>query len=269
MAILLGTQNWNYRAWIGPFYPPETKPSDLLQWYSRMFSTIEVDSTFYGVPAGPVLKGWKDKVPDDFVFALKLPQEVTHAKRLVGADEVLERFVERVKFLGQSLGPILVQLPPDFLPSKDSRSVVRDFLAKLEPQLRWTIEFRHPGWIDDDTLAMLRDRNVALTLADGRWIKRARILELASHPTATFAYVRWMGLDRRLTDFSRPQSERGEELAEWAAALRALEPQVDTVFGYFNNQFQGHSPYSARELQKLLGQEVVEPAAVRPQAELF
>ncbi len=269
MAILLGTQNWNYRAWIGPFYPPETKTSDLLQWYSRMFSTIEVDSTFYGVPAEAVLKNWKDKVPDDFVFALKLPQEITHSKRLVGGEHVLERFVERVRFLGNSLGPILLQLPPDFLPSTDNRNVVEGFLAQLAPELRWTIEFRHPGWVDEDTLALLRDRNVALTLVDGRWIKRARVLELASQPTAKFAYVRWMGLDRRLTDFSHPQSERDDELAEWAGALRGLEPQVETVFGYFNNQFQGHSPYSARELQRALGQEVIEPMAVRPQSELF
>ena len=269
MGILLGTQNWNYRAWIGPFYPPETRKSDLLQWYSRMFSTIEVDSTFYGVPAEAVLKGWKDKVPDDFVFALKLPQEITHVKRLVGGEEVLERFVDRVKFLGDSLGPILLQLPPDFLPSRDNRTLVEGFLTNLAPELRWAIEFRHRGWVDDATLTLLRDRNVALTLVDGRWIKRTRMLELAAQPTANFAYVRWMGLDRRLTDFSHPQSERDEELGEWATTLQALEPLVETVFGYFNNQFQGHSPYSARELQKLLGQEAVEPVAVRPQTDLF
>ena len=269
MAILLGTQNWNYRAWIGPFYPPNTKNPDLLRWYGRMFSTLEVDSTFYGVPAEAVLKGWKEKVPDDFVFSLKLPQEITHSRRLVGGEEVLARFVDRVEFLGNSLGPILLQLPPDFLPSRDNRGLVQGFLAKLAPKLRWTIEFRHPGWVDEDTLALLRDRNVALTLVDGRWMKRARMLELASQPTANFTYVRWMGLDRRLTDFSHPQLERDEELSEWAEVLQALEPRVETVFGYFNNQFQGHSPHSVREMQKLLGQETVAPTAVRPQAELF
>ena len=94
------------------------------------------------------------------------------------------------------------------------------------------------------------------------------MLELAADPTADFCYVRWMALDRRITDFSRAQLDREEALAAWAEVLKSLPGSVDTVYGYFNNQFQGHSPHSAREMQRLVGQQPVEPTALRTQAKL-
>ena len=94
------------------------------------------------------------------------------------------------------------------------------------------------------------------------------MLELASEPTADFCYVRWMGLDQRITDFSRAQLDREEELAAWAEVFKSLPGSVDTVYGYFNNQFQGHSPHSAREMQRLVGQQPVEPTALGTQAEV-
>ena len=263
-----GTQSWRFRAWVGPFYPPSTKTADMLRPYGRMFSSIEVDSSFYALPAPPILLGWREKVPDDFVFALKVPQQITHNKRLVGVAAELQRFVDRIRELGTALGPVLVQLPPDFLPAVETRSTLDSFLSTLPEDIRWSVEFRHPAWLGNETLSMLRERNVALTLVDGRWVRRARMLELAADPTADFCYVRWMGLDRRITDFSRPQLDREEELAAWAEVFKSLPGSVDTVYGYFNNQFQGHSPHSARRMQRLVGQQPVEPAALRTQAEL-
>ncbi len=90
-----GTQSWNFRAWIGPFYPPDTNTENMLRLYGRMFSTIEVDSSFYGIPAAPVLRSWREKVPGDFLFALKVPQQITHTKRLAGRDNTLDESVER------------------------------------------------------------------------------------------------------------------------------------------------------------------------------
>lgn len=267
--ILFGTQSWQFRAWVGPFYPPNTPAADMLRWYGRMFASIEVDSSFYAVPAAPVLRDWRDKVPRDFVFALKVPQQITHAKRLADAGDELQHFVDRIQVLEEMLGPVLVQLPPDFLPSLDNRTRLDLFLDSLPEDVRWAVEFRHPGWLEDETMAALQGRNVALTLADGRWVRRSRMLELAATPTADFCYVRWMGTDRQITDFSRPQLDRDAELTAWAKALSALPKKVKTVYGYFNNHFQGHSPHSVREMQRLVGQEPVEPVAVHPQRELW
>jgi uncharacterized protein YecE (DUF72 family) len=81
VTFLLGSQGWNHPAWVGPFYPHNAKPADFLPLYARAFSTVEIDSTFYAIPAEPVVAGWRDQVPAEFIFALKVPQEVTHERR--------------------------------------------------------------------------------------------------------------------------------------------------------------------------------------------
>lgn len=267
--VLLGTQGWNYPDWVGPFYPPGTRAADMLRVYSRGFSTVEVDSTFYALPAEAVVRSWRERVPDGFIFALKVPQEITHEKRLLGVEPLLHRFLGRVGALGTAMGPLLVQLSPEFRPTRANRDALRAFLELLPSRFRWAVEFRHSGWLDAETLALLRTCGVALVLADGRWIKRGIVLDLAIEPTADFAYVRWMGEHRRIADFSHPQIDREREFAAWAQALEALASRVRTVYGYFNNQYQGHSPASARAMQRLLGQAVVAPELLQEQVELF
>lgn len=258
-AILLGTQGWNYPAWTGPFYPGHTKPSDFLPLYSRAFRTVEVDSTFYAIPPEKTLKGWADRVPDGFAFALE--------RRLVRCGDVLAEFTERIRLLGAKLGPVLIQLGPDFGP--ENRPALERFLPLLPRDLRFAIEFRRHTWLTRPILGLLEEHRVALALVEGRWVKRERMLRLAEDPTADFAYVRWMGPDRAIEDYSRVQADRSEELGQWASALTRLAARVTAVYGYFNNHFQGHSPESARTMQQLLGQPSVEPQKLADQAELF
>ena len=115
---------------------------------------------------------------------------------------------------------------------------------------------------------LLRGRNVALVLTDGRWIKRGIVLDLALEPTADFVYVRWSGAARNAGAGGAP-ADRTRELTLWAGALRPLAERVGAVYGYFGNQFQGHAPASARQMQRLLGIQPVEPSMLREQAELF
>lgn len=267
--ILLGTQSWNYRAWIGPFYAAGTKAADMLGFYGRVFSTIEVDATFYGTPAEPVLEAWVQQVPDTFQFSLKLPQQITHERRLIGVDEPLGRFTERIRCLGRVVGPILVQLSPDFYPTAENRGIFKLFLGKLDKEMRWAVEFRHHAWVTEDILETLERHDIALALVDGRWHRRERMLELAERPTANFAYIRWMGYGREITDFSRPQRDHTKVLQGWGRAIERLTQTVDVVYGYFNNQFEGHSPHSVRIMQRIVGQEPVDPTALHAQAELF
>jgi uncharacterized protein YecE (DUF72 family) len=267
--LLLGTQGWSHPAWVGPFYPAGTPQSSFLSVYARAFSTVEADSTFYAVPAAPIVREWRERVPDGFVFSLKVPQEITHTRQLVDVREVLAQFLERAELLGDHLGPILVQLSPAFCVTEERRTVLEQFLRELPGGYRWAVEFRDPRWITDAVLDWLRVRNVAVALVDGRWVRRRVMLELAARPTANFAYVRWMGPSRALADYSRVQLDRERELAQWAAAVRSLRGQVRTIFGYFNNHFQGHGPHSVRALQRLVGQTPVEPRALHEQVELF
>lgn len=271
MTFRCGTQSWQFLDWVGPFYPPGTKRPDMLRLYATAFKTLEVDATFYGIPPEPILVRWRREVPEDFVFALKLPQEITHARHLAGGEEILHRFLDRVRLLEGALGPLLVQLSPGFVPSSMNRDVLRAFLAALPRDVRWAVEFRHREWLSPETLDLLRENQAALALVEGRWIRRGVFHELAlsTAPTADFAYVRWMGTDGSVTGFSRPGVERRRELEDWARVLRHLGERVGTIFGYFNNHFQGHAPHSVRAMMRLMGQEPVEPSAMRVQEELF
>jgi uncharacterized protein YecE (DUF72 family) len=267
MPIRIGTQGWNYDGWVGPFYPPGTRAADFLPLYARAFRTVEVDSTFYAVPSASTVRGWAARVPAEFTFALKLPKEITHENRLRDPAGLAPQFFDRARELGGKLGPILMQLGPDFGPAE--RPALTEFLATLPQDLRFAIEFRQRGWIDDDVLALLADHNIAVALTDARWIPRKTMLALAEQPTADFAYVRWMGPNRDIVDYSHIQFDRSRELESWSEALRTMDERVEDVWGFANNHFAGHSPSTARDMQKLLGQQPVLPDALSDQRSLF
>ena len=270
MSILIGTQGWNYAAWVGPFYPPGTRPAEFLSCYARAFRAVEVDSTFYAVPDAKAVRAWTERTPAEFTFALKMPREITHDLRLRNAADLVQQFADRVRELGPKLGPILLQMGPDFAP--DELPALEEFVPALPRDLRFAVELRRRGWMGGEVLrrllALLSAHGIALALSDGPWIPRQTMLELAAQPTADFLYVRWMGPDREITDYSRVQFDRSEELRAWAEALRRAA-HTKEIYGFFNNHFAGHSPASARQMQRLLGQEPVEPATLRAQGSLF
>ena len=263
----LGTQGWNYQAWVGPFYPPATRPVDFLATYAQGLDTVEVDSTFYAVPSARIVRGWASRVGEGFEFALKLPQEITHEARLRNAGETCKQFFDVARELGPKLGPILIQLGPDFAPSE--LPALAAFLPTLPRDLRFAVEFRHRGWIHDGMLALLAEHRVTLALVDARWIPRRTMLQLADRPTGDFAYVRWMGPNRDIVDYSRVQVDRTRELEAWVKALPVVGLKVRTVYGYANNHFAGHSPASVRMLQAMLGLPVMDPAKLGEQLTLF
>lgn len=266
-ALHIGTQGWNYSAWSSVFYPEGTRPADYLSVYARAFHTVEVDSTFYGVPSVPTVRGWFERTPDDFIFALKFPQTVTHENRLRDPGGTTETFFERARELESKLGPVLVQLAPDFGPEELPALV--DFLPRVPRDLRVAFEFRSRGWMSLGVLALLRDHGIAVALVDGRWVPRRWMLELALRPTATFSYVRWMGPNRDLVDHSRIQVDRSRELWRWSEAIENIPDTVTDIFGYTSNFFAGHAPRSAREVQELLGVPAVDPEMLGEQLRLF
>lgn len=266
-AIRIGTQGWNYDAWLGPFYPTGTRPSDFLTVYARAFDTVEVDSTFYATPAESTVRSWMDRTPHGFSFALKLPQEITHEHRLRDVNGAEEEFYARSRLLGDKLGPILVQLGPDFDPSELPALV--DFTARVPADLKIAIEFRHRGWITEGVIALLRDRNIAIALVDGKWIARKTMRTIAKEPTSDFSYIRWMGPNRDLVDYSRVQMDRSYEIDLWTDTIREMTAKVETVYGYVANTFSGHSPATARDIQQRLGQVPVNPELLGEQMSLF
>ena len=238
-----------------------------MRTYARAFRTVEVDSTFYAVPPVSTVRGWASRTPPDFVFALKLPQEITHERRFLDAESVLSLFLERARELGTKLGPILIQCGPDFSPIE--RDALEAFLPLLPSDVRFAIEFRQKYGITPEHLDLLREHRVALALSDGRWIPRKWLLELCERPTTDFAYVRWMGPDRAITDYSHVQVDRSAELDAWAAMIPVLQAQARTGYGYANNHFAGHSPATIRMLQQRLGLPTVDIETIGEQTTLF
>jgi uncharacterized protein YecE (DUF72 family) len=265
--IRVGTQGWNYDAWLGPFYPHGTRAADYLTVYSRAFDTVEVDSTFYAIPPAKTVRGWYERTPEGFCFALKLPQEITHERRLRNCADVAEEFFDRARELGTKLGPVLIQLGPDFGPVE--LPALANLLPTLPRDIKFAVEFRHRGWLNDGVLALLAEHAVALALTDARWVPRKQMLALGGRPTADFVYIRWMGGNRDIVDYSRIQIDRTRELDEWVGVLATLAKISVKVYGYVNNHFAGHSPQSVRELQILLGQAPVAPESLGEQMTLF
>jgi uncharacterized protein YecE (DUF72 family) len=261
--IRVGCMGWNYDAWVGPFYPSGTRAVDFLSVYSRAFDTVEVDSTFYAVPPVKTVRSWADRVTPDFVFSLKLPQEITHERRFRQATEVLAEFTDSARELGRQLGPILIQLGPDFAPNE--LPALAAFFRHLPRDVRFAVEFRHRGWIHDGVIAVLADHGIALVLSDGRWIPRKTMLTLAERPTADFAYIRWLGPNRDIVDYSRIQVDRSREIDAWVAAVQQVSSKAQSIYGYVNNHFSGHAPETARQFQRKLGLRVVEPTQMGEQ----
>jgi uncharacterized protein YecE (DUF72 family) len=269
--VLIGTQGWNYAAWVGPFYPDGTRPADMLRLYAQAFGTVEVDSTFYAIPPVNSVKGWAARTPDGFTFSLKLPQEITHDRHLRRSEAETELFIERARLLGPKLGPILVQMGPEFAPH--DFDALEAFVRGMPRDLSFAVELRQERWMRRDilpeVLALFREHGVALALSDGKWIPRDTVLELAMEPTADFHYLRWMGPNRDLTDFSHVQIDRSGEVDAWISALRMLPARGIDIFGYANNHFEGHSPSTARSIQHLLGISPVDPKQIGDQISLF
>lgn len=275
-CIQVGCQGWNYDGWVtGPaggdrvFYPHGTRTAAMLEVYARAFQTVEVDSTFYAIPAAQTVDGWARRTPPKFTFSLKLPQEITHERLLrEGSREVLEEFCDRVRLLDDKLAVILVQLPPHFDASPENARALAEFLARLPREMRFSIEFRSRDWMTEETLETLAKFNVALALVEGQWIPRDLMFERALPPAADFAYVRWMG-ERDLTRFDSVQRPQDANLQLWSELLTEVCAQVTSVYAYFSNFYEGHAPASANKLKRLFGQTTTEAADLEDQPSLF
>jgi uncharacterized protein YecE (DUF72 family) len=239
----------------------------MLENYSKVFDTVEVDSTFYAIPASSAVENWYRKTPEDFTFSLKLPREITHEHLLQStAFHVLEEFCERIMLLKEKLAVVLVQLPPQFEAGKENAQSLRDFLARLPKEIRFAVEFRNREWLIDWTFEELKRNDVALCLVEGNWIPRETMFEAIAKRTANFAYIRFMG-ERDLTRFDKVQRAQDANLEMWKAEIERIK--ATDVFVYFSNFYEGHAPASAGKLKKLFGQKTVEASSLENQKSLF
>ncbi|MDR7510253.1 MAG: DUF72 domain-containing protein [Armatimonadota bacterium] len=232
----IGTSGWVYPHWRGRFYPAEGPASRWLEFYARHFDTVEVNNTFYRLPAAGTFDEWARRAPEGFLFALKASRFITHVKRLRAASAPVRTFLGRARRLGDRLGPVLFQLPPRF---RVDRVRLEAFLRILPAGWRFAMEFRDPSWHTREVFDLLAERNVAYCIMVGLEPTR----EVA---TADFVYIR----------FHSPPTgvEFGlARLRRWAEALRRLSGERRDVYAYFNNDAEGAAVRDALALRDLLG----------------
>ena len=237
-AYWVGTSGWSYEHWSGIFYPPELPQSRWLQHYASCFNTVEVNNTFYRLPKEGAWRRWALLAPTSFRYAVKGSRFITHIKRLRDVEGSVQLFLGRASLLGESLGPVLWQLPPSLRRDDD---LLSDFLALLPRDVRHVFEFRHRSWLERDVFFLLRMHNAgfcAYHMVD--W-------ETPLEATTDFAYVRFHGSGSL---YGGNYSD--DDLGDWAARIRSLPEDVGDVYCYFNNDAFGYAVDNALLLRRLL-----------------
>lgn len=233
MRVLTGTSGYSYKPWKGSFYPEELKNDEMLAYYAGRLGAVEINNTFYRMPSEKVLAGWAEQTPESFRFVLKASRRITHFKRLKDCDSELEYFLETAVTLGERLGGLLFQLPPNF--KKDAERLGA-FLEALPPRCRAAFEFRHQSWFDDETFDLLRGhRGATLCIAEtepDQWEELPAVGD-------------WGYLRLRRDDYT------DDDLAAWAERIGRQD--WDEAFVFFKHEDAGAGPRLAERLASRLG----------------
>jgi uncharacterized protein YecE (DUF72 family) len=211
MVLRIGTSGYSYKEWKGGFYPEDLAAADMLSYYARRLGTVEINNTFYRSPTTKLLDGWASQVPAEFRFVLKVPQKITHFKRLKGVEVEMEYLLQTVPVLDEKLGALLVQLPP-YLSRDDERLAA--FLGLLPAGIRAALEVRNPSWRDAGVYALLEKHGVALVVSQTDEEPDPQIVR-----TAPWGYLRL-----------RKTSYTSDELSEWSRRIGKLDWQEAFVF---------------------------------------
>ena len=230
----MGTSGYSYKPWKGRFYPEKLKDADMLAFYATRFPTVEINNTFYRMPAVALLERWARETSAGFTFVLKAPQRITHQKRLGDVAADLAYFLETARALGDKLGPVLYQLPPYMKKDLDR---LRAFLARLPSDPPAAFEFRHASWFDDEVLTLLREHGRALCVADTD-DEGGRAGTLVA--TASWGYLRLRRAE--YTDAG---------LARWAEDIRAQA--WERAFVFFKHEDEAKGPELAGRLAARFG----------------
>lgn len=227
----VGTSGYSYPKWKGSFYPAKFPTKDMLGYYASHFTAVEINNTFYRPPTAELLAGWAAQVPPHFRFVLKAPQEITHVKRLTGVESQVASFADTARTLGDRLGPLLFQLPPNF---KKDVAKLRGLLELIPDGCRVAMEFRHPSWFDTEVFTVLRQHRTALCLAEAD-----DDLEVPFVATADWGYLRL-----------RKAEYTDTALSAWATRIRSQK--WSECFTFFKHEDAGTCPRYAAKLLEML-----------------
>lgn len=251
VPLRIGTSGWQYADWRARFYPDRLAQRDWLDFYSSSFATVEANSTFYRLPREAVVARWAETTPDDFSISVKASRYLTHITRLRDPAESVALLMERLRPLGGKLGPILLQLPPNFRCDAD---LLEAALGAFPPGVKVAFEPRHPSWQTDEVDHVLERHDSALCLADKKGVT------IPVRRTASWGYVRFH------EGRASPHPCYGRTaLKSWAHRLAQTWRRDEEVYAYFNNDHGGCAVRDARSFAALALQEGLAPTRVPEQ----
>jgi len=231
MKIHVGTSGFSYREWKGKFYPEKISPKEMLAFYAAQFGAVEVNNTFYKLPPKETFEAWTKQVPADFKFTVKAQNQITHIRRLRPAKRAVTALLKLSDTLGNRLGPILFQLPPNF---KKDAARMKNFLKALPSTHRYAFEFRHESWFDDEIIDLLRVHKVALCIAESE----------ETPPTPLEATTDWGYLRLRRVDYTK------SDLKNWATFVQSQAWREAYIF--FKHEETGSGPLFAQSFLRIL-----------------
>ncbi len=232
IKIHVGTSGFGYKEWKGKFYPEKINPKAMLRFYSERMDTVEINNTFYHMPTRAMLESWMDQVPDDFIFAIKAPQKITHVKQLRNVEDDTEYLFQTISLLGKRLGPILFQFPKSFRPDG---ALLSSFVELIPKKFPCAFEFRNSGWMDREYLDILANKKYSLCMNDTDEKPVADIIS-----TAEWGYLRL-----RRSDYT------DKDLARWFEKIHSQK--WTEVFVYFEHEDKAKGPEYAIRFKAMAG----------------
>ncbi len=256
--IFIGASGWQYGDWAdGVFYPPDLSNKDWLKYYSEHFKTVEVNASFYHQMSAKTYAKWRETTPKDFIFSVKISRYLTHIKKLNEPSEPWQRFIENAKELKEKLGPILVQLPPNFKANAEKlekflKIAVNTPTPSYPPPLagggiQIALEARNESWFCDEIYRILKKYNAAMVLADNHGSPLFGGIDSQVPLTADFIYIRMHGPAGLYSS-----KYTAKHLRNLADKIRAWKKKAREIYVYFNNDTEGYAVENAAMLAKLL-----------------
>lgn len=240
METFVGCSGFHYEQWEGTFYPEDLSESEWLPYYAKHFNTVEINNSFYNLPEKKEVTHWYEQTPDDFRFTMKGSRYVTHMKKLVDDEDTrdgVRQFYDAVTPLKEKLGCILWQLPGN--QHRDDQKL-DTFCSMLSSDFTNVMEFRHKSWFTEEVMQILRDHNVCYCI-----VSAPEDLPEYLETTTDTAYIRFHGK----SEWYRYRYSESE-MEEWSRDIDKLS--ADSVYLYFNNDFEAKAIENARQIKQNL-----------------
>ena len=242
----VGTAGWDYKDWVGPFYPKKLEKYLFLQHYAKYFDIVEVNSSFYSPPSLEMTENWKSRVNDSFRFCFKVWQNISHQGNNLQLELDIDHYIQNIKPLKDRIDLLILQFPPWFKSSEKHEQYLNVILNNFPKDYKIAIEFRDNSWFENSKLKFLKSRkNIILITSYLQSLK-------PFYPSdQEIYYIRLIG-DRELNTFNKVQKNRTESMEHLFSNIKELQkrPDVREIFIIINNHFSGFAPETANQIKK-------------------